>query len=420
VSTTELPAPRVSVVMPTLNQGRFIEEAVRSVLGARRPDVELVVADGGSSDGTLSRLSALADEFDGLLRWASQPDGGPAQAVNRAVARTRGALIGWLNSDDLYTEGAIERALAHFERTPSDVMAYGEGDHVDEHGSYLERYPTLPPTASLDAFRQGCFICQPTAFFRRDAFDAVGGLDTSLRASFDFDLWLRLFKAYPGRIGFVEQVQALSRLHEAGITLSQRGRVAREGLTVLGRHLGWAPPEWALTWLEELCAQHPFHAQQLSMHEALEGLARDCADALGPSGLAELDRRLAADARLRLSTPQSYVGVHVDGWAGPTLEVRVLQQPTCWRRLRLIGRHVLEGAGPLRLELASPEGAREALVVDDPGPFFLDIDLCALGPGARAVYRLQCGQGFVPARTEPGSADTRILSYRIEGAELMA
>lgn len=411
--------PRLSVVMPTLNQGRFIEAAVRSVLGPGRSDVELVVADGGSSDGTLSLLSALGEEFDGRLRWVSRPDGGPAQAVNRAVERCRAPLVGWLNSDDLYAEGAIDRALAHFTAAPDDVMVYGEGDHVDEHGAFMERYPTLPPETPLDAFREGCFICQPTAFFRREAFDAVGGLDTGLRAAFDFDLWLRMFKAFPGRIGFIGRVQALSRLHAGGITLSQRGRVAREGITVLGRHLGSAPPQWALTWLEELCAQHPFHPQQLAMQEQLESLADDCAQALGPHGVAELDARMASDVRLRLSTSQSYVGVHADGWAGPLLEIRVLQQPVRLRRLRLFGRHVLQG-GPLELELVSPDGAREDLVVDDPGSFTLDIDLSAHEVGARAVYRIQCRQGFVPALAEPGSSDARTLSFKVEHVELMS
>lgn len=403
--------------MPTLNQGGFIESAVRSVLGTGRADVELVVADGGSSDGTLLLLSALGEEFDGRLRWVSQPDGGPAQAVNRAVSLARAPLIGWLNSDDLYTEGALDRALAHFEASPSDVMAYGEGDHVDESGAFLERYPTLPPSVPIQNFHNGCFICQPTAFFRREAFEAVGGLDTSLRAAFDFDLWLRMFKAYPRRIGYVPQVQALSRLHAGGITLSQRGRVAREGLTVLGRHLGWAPPEWALTWFEELCAQHPFHPKQLSMREQLESLALDCASALGEEGVDELRRRLDLDVRLRLSTSQLFIGAHADGWAGPLLEIRVLQQPLRYTRLRLFCRNASPVSGPLRLELVSPDGSREQLRVEDPGPFYVDFDLSGLELGSRAIFRLLCEEGFVPAEWEPGSGDLRILSYKVEHCE---
>jgi hypothetical protein len=411
--------PRLSVVMPSLNQGRFIAEAVASVLGARHPDVELVVADGGSTDGTLSLLAALGAEFGARLRWSSEPDGGPAAAVNRAVSLARAPLIGWLNSDDIYAEGAIERALAHFDAYPDHVMVYGEGQHVDEAGAFIERYPTRRPDAPATEFRNGCFICQPTAFFRRDAFEGVGALDTSLRAAFDFDLWLRMFKTFPSRIGFVDQVQAKSRLHAAGITLSQRGRVAREGIAVLGRHLGSAPPEWALTWLEELLAAHPFHPRPLSPRRQLESLVEECATALGADGVAELRRRLAADARLDLASMQVCVAASADGWAGELLEIRVWQQPSRLVRLELACRHQSPLPGPLRLEIIGPGGSRESRQVVEHGAFELSFDLSTVAHGAQAVYTVRCVDTFVPADCEPGSTDARRLGFRVESCRVL-
>jgi len=412
--------PRISVVMPSLNQGRFIDEAIRSVLGGHPPDVELYVADGGSTDGTQERLQSLASEFGAALRWSSQRDGGPAEAVNRAIAQSRAPLIGWLNSDDLYAEGAIARALAHFEAAPGHLMVYGEGEHVDVAGAFLERYPTLPPSTPIQVFSEGCFICQPTAFFKRDAFNALGGLDPTLRASFDFDLWLRFFKTYPERIGFVHEVQALSRLHEGGITLSQRGRVAREGITVLGRHLGWAPPNWAITWLEELCAAHPFHPTPLDMTGELEKLAADCAGFLGPAGLDVLQARIDADTRLRLATPELYVDVGADGWAGPELQIRVLRRERRDAELRLLCRHASPARGVLMLEVLAPDGAREEIVVQEPGLFVIEIDLSTIVPGEQAVWRVACEDCFVPAQWERGSNDTRALAFKVEDRELAA
>ena len=409
----------MSVVMPSLNQGRFIDAAVRSVLGSGLPGIELIVTDGGSSDDTLVRLSALGEKFDGRLRWSSQPDDGPAHAINRAVAQARAPWIGWLNSDDLYADGAIARALAHAAGAPNDVMVYGQGDHVDEQARFIERYPTRPPSTPLGEFRHGCFICQPTAFFRREAFDELGGLDTSLRAAFDFDLWLRLFKRYPGRIGFIDDVQALSRLHEAGITLSQRGRVAREGITVLGRHLGMAPAEWGLTWLEELCAQHPFHRQPLDLREQLDTLAADCRPALGTDGFDRLRGRVAGDARVRFASPQVFVGVGADGWATSSLEVRVLQQPARLGALRLRCAHVSPVDGPLRLLIVSPDGGTRVQTVDGPGEFEIVLDVSQLPPGARAIYRVRCEPGFVPAHMEPGSTDTRTLAFKVEACQVV-
>jgi hypothetical protein len=411
--------PHISVVMPSLNQGRFLEEAVRSVLEQSEPSLELVVADGGSSDGTLPLLARLAAAYPGRLRWLSHPDGGPAQAIAGAIARARAPILGWLNSDDLYTPGAVARALAWFSQHSAGVMVYGHGEHTDEHGQVLQRYPTLEPTVALDAFREGCFICQPTVFFRRDAYQRIGGIDLQLRAAFDFDLWVRFFKAYPGRIGFIDAVQAQSRLHEGGITLSQRERVAREGMLVVARHLGEAPIAWALTWLDELCLQHPFHAHQLDLRDRLQQLVRDSGDHFGPAAREALLQRLATDARLSLSDSRLFVDVTPDGWAAPVMEVRVLQLPQPARRLSLSCRHASPVGGPLRLRCRLPEG--EVIVFEQPdnGPFTIELDLGAFAEGSRVIFRFETLEGgFVPADCEPGSRDRRSLAFRVEAARL--
>jgi glycosyltransferase involved in cell wall biosynthesis len=129
--------PRISIVMPSFNQAEFLTAAVLSVLESAADDVELVVADGASTDGTQALLADLALRFPGRLRWQSAPDGGPAAAINDAVRRARAPLLGWLNSDDLYAPGAITRALAHFATHPDDVMAYGQATHVDIAGQHL-------------------------------------------------------------------------------------------------------------------------------------------------------------------------------------------------------------------------------------------------------------------------------------------
>ena len=248
--------PRLSIVMPSLNQARFIEAAIDSVLGQDVEAVELIVADGGSSDGTQALLAAWAAR-DARLRWRAEPDDGPAQAVNKALSQVRGTLVGWLNADDLYLPGALARTLAAFDAAPQHLLIYGHGRHVDEAGQPLEPYPTLPPDTPLAHFAQGCFLCQPTVFFRRTLLVLLGKLDEKLRCSFDFDYWLRVFKAFPDRIGFIDALQASTRLHADCITLKQRRQVALEGVQILHRHLGQAPKEWLLTYAIELLAQPP-------------------------------------------------------------------------------------------------------------------------------------------------------------------
>lgn len=408
-------APAVSVVMPSMNQAAFLEEAVRSVLEQPGPPTELVVMDGGSDDGSQALLANLAEAFPGRLRWASGPDGGPAEAVNEAVRRARAPILGWLNSDDLYAPGAVARAFEHLQSHPERVMAYGHGEHVDAEGSFIERYPTLPPSTPLGAWVDGCHICQPTAFFRRDAFLALGGLDTGLRASFDYELWLRMFKAHPHGIGFIDSVQARSRLHAGGITVRFRERVAFEGMQVIRRHLGPAPAHWLLTHVNELCAMHPFLPGNLSLRDRSLGLIERARPFLDADGWQTLHRRVAGDARLRLATDAVHVGVDADGWASSTLDIRIQQGERPVRSLRLACRqHAPGGGGKLRIRVDGPQGPVDALTVDGNGAFEFGFDVADARPGARLIYRVHSTGGFVPAEVEPGSADRRQLAFLVD------
>jgi glycosyltransferase involved in cell wall biosynthesis len=273
--------PLVSVVMPSFNHAQFIAESIASVLGQSYPRIELIVADGGSDDGTLAILRDCQAR-DSRLRWFSGPDAGPADAVNKAMGQVRGTVIGWLNSDDLYTAGAVERAVSVLALQRDCAAVYGNGQHIGEEGNTLGDYPTMPPSVSLNTFLDGCFICQPTMFLARSAYMLLGPLDTGLRTAFDFEYWLRLFTHMPGRVGFVEAVQAQSRLHPNGITQRMRREVALEGLKVLRRHLGRAPVHWVLTHVDEILAGIPSAQASPQQRAEIAGFLRQAAEYLAP------------------------------------------------------------------------------------------------------------------------------------------
>lgn len=246
--------PLVSIVMPSFNQAAFIERALSSVLTQSWQNIEIIVQDGGSTDDTHALLEKIALK-DSRLRWSSAVDSGPAEAINLALKRVRGTYIGWLNSDDEYAPEAIERAVLAMQKNPDWVLCYGLGEHIDEFGQFIEKYPTLPQSGdqvpTSEAFQNGCFICQPTVFFKAIVPKLIGNLDLSLKASFDFDYWLRVFNAFPSRIGYLPQVQAYSRLHAATITHNQRRQVAIEGMKVLARHQKYASGDWVVSYLNE-------------------------------------------------------------------------------------------------------------------------------------------------------------------------
>ena len=242
--------PCVSVLMPCRNAGRFLEEAIESVL-ADPTVLELLIADGGSGDGSLERIERRC-RGERRLRLVSRTDHGPADALNRAWPQARGTVIGWLNADDRYTPGAPGRAVAALAAQPQWLMVYGEGEHIDAMGRPLERYPTRGPQVGLAGFRDYCFICQPTVFWRRTLTLLVGPWNPSLRCAFDFEYWLRAFQAVPHRIGHLPELQAQSRVHGATLSATQAGVAVLEATRLQITHLPNPSPHILLAYALEV------------------------------------------------------------------------------------------------------------------------------------------------------------------------
>jgi len=228
--------PLVSIVTPSFNQGRFIRETIESVLSQGYPNIEYLVMDGGSTDSTVKILQEYGDR----LSWVSEPDRGQADAINKGWRRARGAVLAYLNSDDTYLPDAVERAVACLEEHPEAAAVYGEGYHVEESGTILERYPTEP--FSMARLEETCFICQPTAFLRREIVERVGYLDESLQYCMDYDFWIRIARV--ARFVHTPHHLANTRLHPDTKTLGQPARAHAEILRMIRRHFGRVPPSW--------------------------------------------------------------------------------------------------------------------------------------------------------------------------------
>ncbi|MDD2728267.1 MAG: glycosyltransferase family 2 protein [Malikia sp.] len=406
------------MVMPSLNQAAYIDEAIDSVLSQDHDDLELLVLDGMSTDGTLHKLERWQVQAAGRMRWQSTRDGGPAQAINAGLCQADGDLIGWLNSDDRYAPGAVRRAVQAMRSHPHWQWLYGHGLHIDASGRELEPYPTRPPGTPLQAFADGCFICQPTVFLRRQALERVGLLDESLRLAFDFDWWLRWFKAYPGAVGWVDAVQAHSRLHPGCLTLRQRRQVVVEGMRVLARHLGEAPGHWVLSCLNEWCESYPFMEGETSLAQMLRELLAEVRPSMEPSQWRALVGRLEPDARLRLSGPRHFVSVQADGWVSRELSVRLRWQSGQPRTLRLTCSGSWPVPGRLDLAITTPSGFVQRTTVDARQTFVLRFVASQDGDAGCASWRVSTLEGFVPADHEPGSQDRRELSFKVLGAQV--
>lgn len=192
-------APRFSVVMPSFNQVQCLEEAVVSVLDqGRGPDVELLVMDPGSTDGSRELLVSLADRYGDRLVPCFEPDRGQSDAINRGMARARGAVLGWLNSDDRLRPGALAAVDAVLGEDPRAERrwTYGRAGMMDAAGrpcsQWIVRYKSWRGRrfSRLRLLTEN-FLPQMSVFFSRALWESVGGLDPELDLDMDYDLWLR-------------------------------------------------------------------------------------------------------------------------------------------------------------------------------------------------------------------------------------
>lgn len=185
------PVPTISIVTPSLQQGRFIGRTLFSVLRQKYPALEYVVQDGGSSDGTLDVLEAFGPL---LTRWISEPDDGQADAINRGFAHTSGEIMCWLNSDDLLLPGSLAYVARYFTEHPEIDVVYGHRLLIDESDRQIGTW-ILPAHSDL-ALTLADHIPQETVFWRRRIWDAAGAqVDRSFTYALDWDLLLRFHAA---------------------------------------------------------------------------------------------------------------------------------------------------------------------------------------------------------------------------------
>ncbi len=225
--------PLVSVVTPTYNMASFLEETIQSVLSQDYPNIEYIVIDGGSTDGSVDILR----KYEGRLRWHSAPDRGQTDAINKGFLESHGQIFAFLCADDTYLPGAVSTAVKHMLANPEHAGIYGEGYLTAQDGHIICPYPTKPFDAEL--LKTQCFICQPAAFLWREPFAEAGMMDVELQNALDYDLWIRL--ARRNTLLKVDEYLATSRMHAGAKTLGQRSAVYKAGIKVIKKHYGYVP-----------------------------------------------------------------------------------------------------------------------------------------------------------------------------------
>lgn len=205
--------PKISIITPSFNQGKFIEETILSVLSQDYPNLEYIIIDGGSTDQTVEIIKKYSDR---ISYWVSEKDRGQSHAINKGFERATGEIINWINSDDQLMPGTLHKLSTAFMADPELMMLHGRIEYFGETTPY---YSVNLPEKDL-ATRYVSHICmpQPATFYRRKLLLEQGMLDESLHFSMDTDLFVRAGLHY--KIRQTNEVFARFRLHAASKSVS--------------------------------------------------------------------------------------------------------------------------------------------------------------------------------------------------------
>jgi len=379
--------PLVSVITPSFNQAGFIRETIESILAQDYPNIEHIVVDGGSTDDTLNILRSyghLGERF----RYVSEADNGQSHAINKGLNMARGAIIGWLNSDDTYLPGAIRKAVEMFRDRPYYGMVYGKAHYINESGQITGAFNVQP--FDKDKLYETCIICQPAVFIQKEVFTRIGGVEESLKFCMDYDLWIRISNHYP--VGYIDDYLANSRLHAACKSI-----------------VSWA--DIGLPEIVQTCLKHYRSVSGTWLNEFM----RVNGQSLGPRWLLE---QIKSNAIFGSTPSIVQMNRYPDLWVPPRFRMLIAAAPGSPLRSILIkGTHLIpfisrKRQGRLRLS-AYVNGKRVKRFVIHKGTFLIEIPVSA--NETQYVVELVSANRLVPARARINS-DRRALGCSVDWA----
>lgn len=220
---------KISIITPSFNQSHFIEKTILSVKNQDYPNIEHIIVDGGSTDGTIEILK----KYDYLI-WISEPDNGQTEAINKGFKIATGEIITYLNSDDLLLPGAVSAVADAFSKYPETDFVYGDYKVIDSNGNQLLSRKTINFDKNVLIYGRA-LIAQPASFFKRNVIDKIGYLDESYDFCMDLEFWIR---AVLNGIKFkkIDFPLAAQRLHRDAKTMTVRWKLDDQHRRILNQY----------------------------------------------------------------------------------------------------------------------------------------------------------------------------------------
>ncbi|MCG6889322.1 MAG: glycosyltransferase [Gammaproteobacteria bacterium] len=283
---------KISIVTPSYNQGQFLEDTLRSVIGQELGDFTLqyIIQDNCSTDIT-SEVLARHNEVENM-HVRIQSDAGQADALNRGFRYSDGSILGWVNSDDVLLPGALNTAVEVFEGNPSVDVIYGDAFFINKAGVIQGKYPTSK--FSKELLFSTCFLSQPSVFFRRSIYDKVGGVRNDLHFCLDYNLWLKFYQAGANFAHINKPLSATRIYADTKSATGGREKVDEIRLMLLDE-VGYIPNCWELYY--EYSKGNGFYSE----NNLIEFLKASCRFLLGnPNAISEVVPFVSHRARNKL------------------------------------------------------------------------------------------------------------------------
>ncbi|HEY3930525.1 MAG TPA: glycosyltransferase family 2 protein [Candidatus Koribacter sp.] len=228
--------PQITIVTPSYNQAEYLQESLESVSSQGVANVEHLVMDGGSSDGSALILKEFSEQSNGAhLRWLSEKDNGQSDAMNKGFRSARGEIIGWLNADDRYRPGCFEAVLRAFRDHPEADIIYGDYTWIDRRGRVLQLRRETSFSRFTLLYHRVLYVPSTATFFRRRIFDEGNLLDEKLQYAMDYEFFVRLC-ARGYRFQHVSDLMADFRYHPASKSTQFCDRQLEEQNAALPRY----------------------------------------------------------------------------------------------------------------------------------------------------------------------------------------
>jgi glycosyltransferase involved in cell wall biosynthesis len=225
---------KISIIIPSFNQGQFIEETLLSIINQEGVDKEIIVIDGGSTDDTVNVIKKYEKH---ISFWISEDDKGQSEAINKGFIRATGDIICWLNSDDLFEKDALSKVFAFFEKNEDKMFVQGQ---VVNFSSKEEKTIPAERVDDREMIKRVAFH-QPGVFWRRGILKDSGFIDESLYYCMDYDLWMRFYFNF--ELGYIDEPLARFRIHDSSKTNDNPIKMYFEYRKIVCRFFNSVSPE---------------------------------------------------------------------------------------------------------------------------------------------------------------------------------